>query len=367
MRNHLRVVDVPISLSGPDEIVGPIVAAYRRFVVSESEAAGAHPIEYAPDAFEGIRDGDDQVPMIAGIHPSIQIYDRFLNAIFDRARHHAVLHAAAVARDASGCSLIAGPTGHGKTSMTLELVDRGFRFLSDDYAPMDLESGHVSAYPRTVGIVVEGNAPVPTRFREAAAAPEIPRLLGKSLVDVGDVLGDGVLLQESVPVRHVFVLDAGVSRQPVEVSKIEFGVWPEAVEEVEQRLSSIDGVSVVARSDRDDITVWRVEVRHGELSAPDLSALLDEKYVAFSYGRTEPRPDFDAEPRLDPLTRRETATFLCREMQNRRGRGELMRRFGGDTTALFLGVAGALVGARCWKLTVGRLEPTVDLIQQAVG
>ena len=37
MKCRLRVLDVSIALSGPDEIVGPIVRAYRRFVVSDAE------------------------------------------------------------------------------------------------------------------------------------------------------------------------------------------------------------------------------------------------------------------------------------------------------------------------------------------
>jgi hypothetical protein len=361
------VLDVSVSLSGPDEVIGPIVAAYRRFVVSDAEPGEAHSVEYDPSTTVGIRDGEQRIPLIAGIDPTLQVYERFLNAIFDRSTDYVVLHAAAVAEDQKGASLIAGPSGHGKTSMTLELVNRGFRFLSDDYAPMDLATGNVSPYPRTVGIISDGDARIPSQFLEAAEKADIPRLMGKSLVDVGEVMGECALLHDPVPVSNVFVLDAGVQNQPSTVTKIEFGVWPDAVTDVEDRLASIAGVTVVDRRDRSDLSVWRIELQHDKLSTGPLSKLLNEKFVAFSYGLAGPRPDFESEPRLDPLTRRETATFLCREMQNRRESGALMRRFGGDTTALFVGVAAALVGAKCWKVTVGQFEPTVRLIQEATS
>ena len=367
MKCHLRVLDVPITLSGPEEIIGPIVCAYRRFVVGDADPAGGHRVEFDPATYDGIRDGEERVPLIAGINPTIQIYERFLNAIFDRATEYAVLHAAAFADDRTGASLIAGPSGHGKTSMTLELVNRGFRFLSDDYAPMVLATGKVHPYPRTVGIIVDGDARIPSQFREAAAAADIPRLMGKSLVDVGAVMGDDVILSEPVPVRNVFVLDAGARDRPSETSRIEFAVWPDSASEVEERLTSILGVKVLDRRNRDDVSVWRIELHHDKLATGALSKLLNEKYVAYSYGLAGPRPDFDAEPRLDPLKRRETATFLCREMQNRRDSGMLMQRFGGDTTALFVEVAAALVGAKCWKVTVGQFEPTVRLIQEAAS
>lgn len=367
MKCRLRVLDVSISLSGPDEVIGPIVAAYRRFVVSDAEPGEAHPVGYDPSTTEAIRDGEEQMPLIAGINPTLQVYDRFLNAIFDRSTDYAVLHAAAVAEGPKGASLIAGPSGHGKTSMTLELVNRGFRFLSDDYAPMDLATGNVSPYPRTVGIIADGDACIPSQFLDAAARPDIPRLMGKSLVDVGEVMGECALLHDPVAVSNVFVLDAGVQNQPSTTTKIEFGVWPDAIAEIEDRLASIAGVDVVDRRDRNDLSVWRIELHHDKLSTRPLSKLLNEKFVAFSYGLAGPRPDFEAEPRLDPLTRRETATFLCREMQNRRETGALMQSFAGDTTALFVGVAAALVGAKCWKVTVGRFEPTVSLIQEAAS
>jgi len=367
MKCHLRVLDVSIALSGPDEIVGPIVQAYRRFVVSDAEPGEAYLVEFDPATPEVIRDGHERVPLIAGLNPTLQVYDRFLNAIFDLSTDYAVLHAAAVADGQQGASLIAGPSGHGKTSMTLELVNRSFRFLSDDYAPMDLATGNISPYPRTVGIIADGDARIPSQFLEAAAALDIPRLMGKSLVDVGEVMGECVLLRDPVPVCNVFVLDAGVRNQPSATTKIEFGVWADSAAEAEGRLSAIEGVQVVDRRDRDDLSVWRIELHHDKLSTGTLSKLLNEKYVAFSYGLAGPRPDFESEPRLDPLTRRETATFLCREMQNRRESGRLMKRFGGDTTALFVGVAAALVGAKCWKVTVGRFESTVRLIQEAAS
>jgi hypothetical protein len=367
MKCHFQVLDASVCLRGPEEILAPIVRAYRRFVVSDTDPGEAHRIEFDPESFDGIVDGDDRVPLIAGGDPTLQLYDRFLNAVFDRVEGFALLHAAAIADEQKGASLIAGPSGHGKTSMTLELVNRGLLFLSDDYAPMELASGKVAPYPRTVGIVVDGDARIPSEFRDAASADDATRLMGKSLVDVGEVLGDCVLARDCVPVRNVFVLDAGVSKQPSSRTKIEFGVWPDAASKIESKLSAIDGVTVSERRDRDDLSVWRLELDHDRLAVAALSKILDEKYVAFSYGLGGTRPDFEAEPRLDPLTRRETATFLCREMQNRRRAGRLMRRFGGDTTALFVGVAAALADADCWKVTVGRFDPTVRLIQQAAS
>ena len=51
---------------------------------------------------------------------------------------HALLHAAALARDEQ-VYLLAGCSGCGKTTLTAALLKRGFTFLSDEYAPISLE------------------------------------------------------------------------------------------------------------------------------------------------------------------------------------------------------------------------------------
>jgi hypothetical protein len=61
-----------------------------------------------------------------------------------------VLHSGAVSRGGQA-ALLVGSSGHGKTTLTLELVRRGWRFLSDDFAPVDA-AGVVRPFPRRVNV-----------------------------------------------------------------------------------------------------------------------------------------------------------------------------------------------------------------------
>ncbi|HEY2054834.1 MAG TPA: hypothetical protein VGH14_12955 [Solirubrobacterales bacterium] len=56
------------------------------------------------------------------------------------------LHAAAVA-DEGGAILVAGPSGGGKSSLALELVRRGRRFLADDIVVLERREGGIVAHP----------------------------------------------------------------------------------------------------------------------------------------------------------------------------------------------------------------------------
>jgi hypothetical protein len=56
------------------------------------------------------------------------------------------LHAGAVARGGRAL-LIVGPGGVGKSTLATALLDRGFRYLGDDVAPIDLGTGRVVPFP----------------------------------------------------------------------------------------------------------------------------------------------------------------------------------------------------------------------------
>lgn len=61
------------------------------------------------------------------------------------------LHAASLVRDGIGL-VLPGGTKSGKTTLALELVERGWRFYSDDIAPIDKQTGMIRPFPKPLGI-----------------------------------------------------------------------------------------------------------------------------------------------------------------------------------------------------------------------
>ena len=363
MTYHLRVLGVSVVLRGPESVLGPVVGAYRRFLVPHPPADGTHEIVVESASSTSFTDGSTTVPVIDGMGPTLQVYERFLLAVFDGVSSHAVLHAGAVVTPGGAALLIAGPSGFGKTSLTLELLVRGLGFLSDDYAPIDLATGSVHPYPRTVGLLPGGSARTPRVFVEAAQKPELPRLLGKALIDVGDVLGEAVLATDPVSVDNVVFLDADRA-EGAYPSVVHLGVWHHGISEAAGMIEEALGADVLERTDRKDITIWRIGLRLERMQTERFSDLLDRDFVAFHETLPGSRPEFEAEPRLTPIRPRDMALLLCREIQNRRRRGALMQAYNGDTTRLFLDVASALARARCYRLNVGNFESTANLLEQ---
>jgi hypothetical protein len=69
------------------------------------------------------------------------------------ARDYFVLHAGCLSvPNSSSALLLSAPSGAGKSTLTAALVQRGFGYLSDEFAPIDPVSGKVYPYPKPINL-----------------------------------------------------------------------------------------------------------------------------------------------------------------------------------------------------------------------
>lgn len=86
------------------------------------------------------------------------------------ARHHLLLHAACLERD--GRALIpTGESGSGKSTLSALLGARGWRFMGDEFALIDPESGTAIPFPRPVSLKNASIAEVERHVRDARWGP----------------------------------------------------------------------------------------------------------------------------------------------------------------------------------------------------
>lgn len=104
------------------------------------------------------------------------------------------VHAAVLSRG-EAVMLVAKPGG-GKSTLTWALLHHGFGFLSDELAPVDLDTLEVHPYPRTLALKREppGTYPLPRRTVVTSRSLHVRGVLG-SVVRAPAALGAVVFLQ----------------------------------------------------------------------------------------------------------------------------------------------------------------------------
>lgn len=95
-------------------------------------------------------------------------------------RRHLVIHASAVEKDGRAL-LMTGRSGSGKSTLAALLGERGWRFMGDEFALLDLESGMVHPFPRLVSLK---NEAIAVMEREVPADRLGPLLTGTPKGDI---------------------------------------------------------------------------------------------------------------------------------------------------------------------------------------
>ena len=135
------------------------------------------------------------------------VHSLILSSLYSLVRSHYLFHAAALTFKEKGIILTAD-SGYGKTTLALALVQRGFRFLSDEIAAVGRKDGLLYPFPR--GLHIRDNTfnlldlPVPGK--------KASRWFGKYLIDIEDVFPD--MIGGPASISHIFIINNGNIPEP---------------------------------------------------------------------------------------------------------------------------------------------------------
>jgi len=340
-----------------------MAAMYAHFRVAAAEAAGrdAWPVRYqtpAPggDGRPSLSLGDLTLKLAPGESGEGLAYENTVYSLIGRVRIHVLFHAGAVARSGQGIVLTAD-AANGKTTLVLELVRRGFAFLSDEMAALNRADGRLHAFPRALRLRPD------TLARVGWPAPPNPRFwYDKLLVDI-DELAPGQLTRSADLAHIVFLSDAASPRAPAaDELFIQLDRADESFVDRLRRLPEVNGVSVARPGHFPLLKIetprrMAVVVRIEQLCQAHDVLLMDV------IKRAEKPASFAGPAALLPLPRREAVLELLRRFEGGHHSALLEQDLGGQTTRLFQTVWSLIGQAQCHRLVVGALPEMADLVE----
>lgn len=286
-----------------------------------------------------------------------------------RVRSHLILHAVAVSRNGHGL-ILAGLSGSGKTTLCMELLRRGFSFLSDELACLSRETHEIFPFPKALGvrdlatagalgIDLSGRLPVRT-----AAGDE------KWMVDVGSI--PGIRLDTSSPLRLLILLETRSESEPG---------WEEGAHDVELyfrddghelmgELSGLEGVRCGPMRSANGMAVGRARIRKSRAAR--------QAFLRFCRDRQEKilcrvkvaagLPDGSGEPRLEGLSRWQAGLRCLEHLQNLQfDGGDVLTGSLGSPVRILAELSTIAAKADCYRLVVGNLKQTADLLCEKAG
>ena len=150
---RVRLLDTIIEVHTDDAEAAALLQLLWSEMATEDPGDPARTYTLARDADGWVATADESVEAIHatlwGVTDALRY--RMLELCEERLERFVSLHAAAVARDGE-LVLLAGESGSGKTTLTLALLGAGWTYLSDDLAPVSVETAHVHPFPKPLGV-----------------------------------------------------------------------------------------------------------------------------------------------------------------------------------------------------------------------
>ena len=139
-----------IAASSNDEAtVKSLRSIFQKMVTETATSASSEVrLDVGPDGVKLQTNGKSKpVSNIPSVHLR-SLYRQVVCELIDHHPEYIWLHAGSVAND-RGAVVLPGEWARGKSSLTLELVRRGWQFLSDDISPLDPAAGLILPFPCT--------------------------------------------------------------------------------------------------------------------------------------------------------------------------------------------------------------------------
>ena len=250
-------------------------------------------------------------------HPELlksYAYELVIEYVVAWVQSHLLIHAGVVAHNGQGIMIVANSM-HGKTTTVLELVRRGFKFLSDDIAALGRTDHLVHPFPRSLRIRQGTLERVGLSHVIGQASP----WLDKQILDIEAIVPNSI--SPAVPVNHIVFLDnpANVQKESRPAYE-EIDVYVDNLdEELLTTIRQIDGV-VEVKSDFDTeykLPFFNIKTTHKLPVRSQIGAICWERQILITamVNKNVVPPTFDQSAQCQAIPRSQGIMELIRQFQ----------------------------------------------------
>jgi hypothetical protein len=318
------------------------------------ETEEGRPVLITPDS-RLILDGND-------IPSSIYLF--ILNYAFREARNHFIIHGGVVEKGGRGI-IISASSSVGKTTLILELVKRGFYFLSDELAPVRRNTGLIELFPRSIGMrnngILRPDSIGTRNDREQKAKNEF-----KEMVDISDIPG-GKIGNPCLPRCVIFLSPPLKEEMEDQYSRVMEIAFSRIDGELIRSLQGMEGIIMIERLDGRPYPTLRLNVSKTPVieRIEDICRGLGIFILNSHWGISEP-PDYTATPKIERLQGSSGLIELAKHLLNGRAPSRLSQEFNNSQSRIMMELAGIFERVSFYRLTIGRLKDMADMVEELV-
>jgi hypothetical protein len=272
-----------------------------------------------------------------------------------------LIHAAVVSKEGDGYIIIA-PSGFGKTTLVLELLSRGYKFLSDEFCLIRSSDFYIDAFPRKLG--VKANSPFHNLInKEKAIYLEFEK---KYFIECMDIVPESYGLR-CKPKNIILLVDSIRDGADNASSGCFFDLML-----LNQNQSLLDVVSQYP-----DVEITREMLTHGYITyrfrahaiKPLMTFYQDiwrrfENDILGVPAIEDKNPDFTKSPEIKKMLKSDAMFEILTHVINRAPDTRYLKKFDGKVSALLSTVGSFIKDINCYVMQPGRLSDMADLIDK---
>jgi len=287
-----------------------------------------------------------------------------LNSVSKKIKTHFLIHGASLSINGKGVCL-PGESGFGKTTLTLKLIEKGFKCLSDEFTALNKLSFKTDPFPRHLQIR-ENTLKIAGSKIHSDCSKIIKNINDNRewIVDINDLRNNAL----GIPCvgEYIFILTSENKRTTGNKSLYLFvdRVTDKVMDGLKNMLG-VENISIVKEKPSPIIKIYMKKEIH---IVPMIESICDENDIEIfnaAWNDCLP-PDFTKSPRLEEIPNSRVLMELTRRLLNGSD-SSLCNEFEGSLTKMIFKLGEIIKSMKCYMLFPGKLDETTELICNTVG